>query len=384
MNIESFMAAARKQTGLDDFGNTGFTARARSWLESVTDEAMLSAQGVAVIENVIVGWLVNRLRFADDLKKHPEILDEVVRQPVFVTGMPRTGTTKLQRILASDPEVQSLPFWQILNIAPVPSVNPDKPDPRIGMAAGYIEAMVRQFPDFLTAHPAFVDEPEEESFYIDNDFQSLANCTRVRAPSYWRRIKHSRRRESHAYLKRALQYVQWQRGMAGQRPWVLKSPLHVSVLDSLFENFPDAIVVHAYRNPVVALPSNCRIVEVFRGMTTDDIDLHELGAEQLAVWSEMLQQHLEQRDQLGDARIVDVHYDDINGNVFAAVAGIYRRRGMAFDMRVERRMRDWEANHPQHQFGRHRYSLERYGLSREDIHSAFYGYMQRFERVATQ
>ena len=378
MNLDALITATQKQTGLDDFDSQDFVDRARSWLTCVASEARLSVAGHAIIENIITGWLVNRLVFVDDLKKHPEILDEVVREPIFVTGMPRTGTTKLQRVLAADPTVQSLPFWRILNIAPIRGAGSVQPDPRIALAAGYIDVLKQHYPDFLTAHPAFVDEPEEESFLMETDFQSLANCTRVRAPSYWRRIKDSHSRESIPYLKRALQYVQWQRGGAGKRPWVLKSPLHAGNLDALFETFPDALVVHTYRDPVVALPSNCRIVEVFRGMATDDIDLHELGAEQLSVWSDILQRHLQQRGRLDDKRIIDARYDDINNNVLAVIREIYRRRDRVIDPQTGQRINAWEANHPQHQFGQHRYSLERYGLTREGVQSAFAAYRERF------
>lgn len=381
LNIEACMAAAQKQTGLKDFGNLDFVPRAQQWLGYVSSESRLNESGRAGLENLITGWMVNRLRFADDLKKHPEILDEVIREPLFVTGMPRTGTTKLQRILASDPAVQNLPFWIVLNMAPIPGADPAKPDPRIAIAAGYIDRLAQLGSNFLAAHPAFVDEPEEESFWIEADFQSLANCTRVRAPSYWRQIKDSPDRESLPFVKRALQYVQWQRGEVGKRPWVLKAPSHNGNLASLFKTFPDATVVHTYRDPVVALPSICRIVEVFRGLNTDDIDLHELGAVLLAAYSDFQQRHLKQReDPRINERIIDARYDDINQNVFAVVRETYRRRGKTLDAQTEQKMHEWEAQHPQHQFGKHTYSLERYGLTEDAIKSACSDYIKRFGR----
>ncbi|WP_299694386.1 sulfotransferase [Hydrocarboniphaga sp.] len=382
------MAAASEQAGLDDFGDLGFVQRCAWWLQCVASEAHLDAAAFDRLGMVIVGWLINRLRWVDDLKKHPEINDEIVRAPVFVTGMPRTGTTKLQRVLAADPAVQSLPFWQILNYAPVPGHRAGEPDPRIAIGSGYIDLIAQHSADFLTAHPAFVDAPEEESFVIETDFQSQANCTRLRAPSFWQRVNGNPDRESLAYFKQILQYIQWQRGAEGQRPWVLKSPLHIGNLDSLFEVFPDAVVVHTYRDPLVALPSSCRIVEVFRHLLTHDIDLAELGAEQLIWWSQILNRHLEQRDRLNNGRIFDICYDDIHHDVIPAVRDLYANSGRSLDESVAKAMLAWEASNPQHPFGQHRYSLERYGLTAEQLQSAFSAYIkqcgERFGRIGVK
>lgn len=374
------MADAQRATGLQDFGDPGFVERCHWWLHCAREEARLDAAAYGRLGMLIVGWFSNRLRWIDDLRKHPEIEDERIRAPVFVTGMPRTGTTKLQRVLAEDPDAQSLPFWQVLNFAPLPGQVIGEPDARIAVGAGYIDQIAQHSADFLTAHPAFVDAPEEESFIIETDFQSQANCTRLRAPSFWRHLDTQAGRESLPYLKRILQYVQWQRGSEGQRPWVLKSPLHIGNLDALFDVFPDALVVHTYRDPLVALPSSCRIVEVFRGLLSQDIDLHELGSEQLAWWSSILDRHLVQRDRLGDARIIDVHYQDTLEEVMTVVRAVYERGGRTLSTQAAGRMGAWELGNPQHPFGRHTYSLDRYGLGEAQVREAFAAYVQRFER----
>ena len=376
IDFDAMVAMARQNAGVDIELPHDYLARGRQWIDGAMLEGRLSAAGSAGLQQLVTGWLVNRLRFERDLRSHPEILDERIVEPVFVTGMPRTGTTKLQRMLACDPSVSGLPFWRILNLAPMAAVT--DPDPRIAAAQGYLELLKNHHHDFLAAHPAFVDEPEEESFLIESDFRSLANCTRVRMPSYWQRIKDDPQRESYPFLKQALQYIQWQRGPGQPRRWILKSPLHVGRLDALFAKFPDAWLVHTHRDPLAALPSNCRIVEVFRRLASDDIDLAELGCEQLAVWSRLLADNLQQRASVGEARIIDVHYDDINLSVMSVVHEIYARRGLSLTAQADRRMHGWERAHPQHQFGQHQYSLSRYGLDREPLAAAFAAYTARF------
>jgi hypothetical protein len=379
--IGPLMAAAGEVTGLEDFGGPEFVARAERWFAAIEAEAGLSGQGRAMLAQVVTGWLLNRLRLVADLKHHPEIAAQVVREPLFVTGLPRTGTTKLQRMLARDPALQSLPFWLLLNPAPVPGADGAAEDPRIGIAQGYIEQLAAGFPDFMTAHPAFVDEPEEESFLIETDFHSQACCTRVRVPSFWASIRDDAGRESLGFLRAHLRYFQWQRGAGGGRPWVLKSPLHIGVLEALYEQFPDAIVVHAHRDPRVVLPSIARITEVWRAMACERIDLHALGAEMLAIWAWLVDRYLLARDRLGPGRIIDVSYDEICTAPVDLIGRIYDAIGRELTPAAIAAMRGWEAAHPQHEFGRHAYSLERYGLTIEQIDEAFRAYTDRFAAV---
>lgn len=381
LTMEAVMAAARQATGLEDFGDDGFVERGAYWFAAIKEDGSIREAAYEMLAQVVTGWLVNRLRLHSDLERHPEITREVVREPLFVTGVPRTGTTKLQRMLACDPAVQSLPFWLLLNPAPIPGVPTGISDPRVAIAAGYLDLMAKQFPDFLTAHPAFVDEPEEESFLIETDFRSLANCTRVRVPSFWAGMRDDPGRESLPFLHQHLQYFQWQRGKQGRRPWVLKSPLHLGVLESLYRSFPDAILVHTHRDLRVALPSIARITEVWRSMTTDAIDLPALGAEMLATWSWILDNYLKAREGIADALIIDVGYDDICHRPGAVIGGIYERIGRELTPETVAAMWAWEDAHPQHQFGRHAYSLERYGLTVEQVDSAFAAYTDRFGEV---
>ena len=379
INIQNLMADAAHKSGLSDFGNKDFIPWAEQWLDAVSREAKLPATGRAGLQALIDGWLINRLRLVDDFKRHPEIADETIVNPLVITGIPRTGTTKLQRACAQDIRVQNLPFWRTLNIAPFPEAVAGEADPRIAVAAGYLQAISEHNGDFLTAHPAFVDQAEEESFVQQADFRSLGNCTQVNVPSYWKILKNSPERESHAFLKHCLQYVQWQRGEAGKRPWVLKSPNHFGCLNSLLAVFPDATVVHCYRDPVVALASVCRITEVYRRLLVEHIDLEELGASQLEIWAAMADQHMSQRQNPAlDACVIDTSYEAINGDVVGALREIYRRRDISFDQATEQAVIRWQDQNPQHQFGRHSYSLERYGLNKAMVESAFANYINRF------
>lgn len=382
LDLDSIMADARTATGLSDFGELdGFQHRATRWLECAAREGGLGEVGLAGLRQLVTGFLVDRLRFASDLRQHPDILDQPVAAPIIVTGMPRTGTTKVQRSLGTAPGNQALPFWRILGLAPIPGADPNEPDPRIATAAGYLD-MVKQFnPEFLVGHPLGVQEPEEEGFLAEADFQSLCNCFRVRVPTYFKEIVDSPGFESYPYLKRCLQYVQWQRDGATE-PWVLKTVSHIGMLPKLFETFPDATVVHCYRDPIVAVGSICKILELFRSLLQPDMDLHAHGAELLELWAGMQRRHLEARqDPAIDARVVDVQFDDICADIGGVARAVYDRAGRELDDAAYQHIVSWEKNHPQHGGGKFQYSLERYGLTSDQVREAFADYIARFERV---
>ncbi len=382
LDLDAIIADARAATGLSEFGEfDGFQDRASRWLAAAAREGGLGEVGLGALRQLVTGFLVDRLRFAEDLRRHPEILEQPVERPIIVTGMPRTGTTKVQRSLATAPGNQGLPFWRILQLAPSPDAVPGQPDPRIATAAGYLD-LIKQFnPEFLVGHPLGVIEPEEEGFLVEADFQSLCNCFRVRVPSYFNQIIDSPGFESYPYLKRCLQYVQWQRDGAAE-PWVLKTVSHIGLLPRLLETFPDATVVHCYRDPVVAVGSICKILELFRSLLQPDMDLHAHGAELLGLWSDMQRRHLEARkDPAIDARVVDARFDDICTDIGGVARTIYERAGRELDDEAYRHIVSWEENNPQHGGGKFQYSLERYGLTADQVRDVFAEYIARFERV---
>lgn len=376
----ALLSAATREAGLDDYGDDAFLEPLKRLVSAIAGEANLSLTGRFGTRARLVQCLVNRLRLQRDLKEHPEILDENVSDPIVIVGLPRTGTTKLQRMLSSDPGVQKTPFWLLLNPAPLPGWKSGEPDGRIAQARVHAQALAEQ-PDFLAAHPMAAEETEEDVFMMEMAFEGILPLTQYRIPSFYGWVRNRPRHGLYAFEKTLLQYLQWQDGGRRGRPWVLKATTHLGGLQALLDTFPGATIAHCHRDVCTSIASTIRAAEGFRGLMSNELDLVELGADYLRIYADEMTRYLPQRERLGSqARIIDVRYDDIVNAPIAVISAIYAIHGRSLTPEGERAMLHWQGENPQYRFGKISYSLERYGLAKADVEQAFADYRQRFAK----
>ncbi len=184
LHVDALMAEAKKVSGLSDFGDEGFVTGLNRLTQSLREEAFLHEGGKIGQSQGIVRMLVNRLRYIDDIKKHPEILDEKIEKPIVVAGLPRTGTSKLQRVMSGDPGVQRLEVWKLFNPAPYPGEDLSNPVERIAHAEAVEEVFKTQFPGWMARHPMEAREPDEELFIMEMSFECAVSAMTARAPSF--------------------------------------------------------------------------------------------------------------------------------------------------------------------------------------------------------
>lgn len=378
LDVASVMAEARQQAGLDDYGELDFVEPLRRWFEALASEVALSEQGVEILRATTLRHLVNRLRFEQDMRRHPEILDEDVADPIVIVGLPRTGTTKLQRLLARLDGCYGIPFWQLLNPARFPDTGPGAPDPRIACAEEQHRIACQLFPEFQAGHPSQVDEPDEEMFMMEMGFEVLTYW-RADLPSFSRWWRARPREIPYAYLRKLLQYVQWQNGGRRGRSLVLKTPVHLGQLDMIQRFFPKATLVHCHRDPRVSVASNARLHELLWRMAMPQVDPHRVGDEVVDYWSQALTANLAQREQLaGRMAVIDVRYETILRDPVTAIRQILAARHRQPSVADVEKIRAWEAANPQERWRGHQYSQQTYGLSDARIESAFAAYIERF------
>ena len=379
LNAEKFIHEAQSVTGLTDFGPFEFEAALRKLLDCFSKEMPLSLQGMALLKSDMVRLLVNRLRMQNDIKAHPEILDEDVSDPFIIIGLPRSGTTKLHKMLSTPNNVQKTLFWKIQNPAPFPDTNPGELDPRIAAMTGS-GLLTDNDPERDAAHSTHIGDVEEEGLVYQMSFKDFTWSVLLDSPEYFEWIMSESCVEGYLLAKRVFQYLQWQDGGKRNRPWIFKSVPHLMYIDTLMETFPNATLIQPHRDPHKCIPSFAKFSDGLISIYADSLnDKHEHGAETLKTWSVAMQRYLDVRDRLKlDDRILDVDYEMVREDPMSIIRQAYARSSYELTAEADQKMLDWHNQNIQGKHGRHEYSLEEYGLSDADIEQNFSQYMTRF------
>jgi hypothetical protein len=382
LELEAVLAEAQRRTGLDDFGDPAFLEPLERLLRSLREEARLNDVGVAMQFERNVGLLVNRLRTEDAFRRHPEIEDEALAQPLVIVGLARTGTTMLHRMLASDPRWLALLWYESRNPAPFPGTDlaaDAVSDPRVADAEAEVAAMLEGSPDLIAAHPMDAHAPDEEIMLVEHAFTSWNPEAFCRVPGYATWLESADLRPGYRYLARLLRFLQWQkrqRGLTATR-WVLKAPYHLGSLDALFEVLPDARIVMTHRDPVETIPSFASLVRTLYVLGGDPVDSLELARHWSGKWARALERAIAAR-AAREHRFLDVHYEELVADPMAQVRRIYAHADLPFTAEAEAGMRQWAVENERDRRPVHAYTLEEFGYTREGLRSEFAAYWERF------
>jgi hypothetical protein len=369
--------AARRRTRLDDFGGEEFREPLRMVLEGLDAEARLTPIGRIAARQDVVALLANRLQLQDDARRHPGMAAAPIRRPIFIVGLPRTGSTLLHHLLAQDPASRVPQAWEVMFPSPPPEAERYGADPRIARAARQLAWFDAMAPRFKAIHPLGAQLALECIAIMSPTFLSPRFHTTYRVPTYQAWLERHDLRPAYRFHRRFLQHLQW--GAPGQR-WVLKAPSHLFGLPALLETYPDAHIVQTHRDPLTVLASVASLTAALQGAFTDQIDLAEIGAEVSHRWTEGLDRALQFRRSaaIGADRFVDIRYHDLIRDPMAAVARIYAHLDIALTAAAETRMRRFLAENPPGKHGPHWYSLSAFGLGAEELARRFAVYREHF------
>jgi len=373
---ESLCRAARRRTRLQDFGDDDFWVPLRLLLDDFEADDGLGFVGRLAVRLTVVEGLVNRLRIQKALERHPEILDVPIRAPVFVIGMPRTGTTLLHNLLAQDPAGRAPRLWELDSPWPLDAPEPGRPDPRIEATRRRLAMLYRFSPaSAAVIHEFRAEDPEECHHLFRNSmatqsFRAFADVPRF---SRWK-LEHDMLPE-YRYYRRQLQMLLWQRP-AGCL--ILKFPGHAWHLDALLQLFPDARIVCTHREMVKVVGSFCSMVAAVRFGVRRKVDPVELGRVLTSELETGLARMTASRERADPACFCDVRYDALTEDPVATVRDIYLHFDMPFPDETRHRMERWLAEHRQHRHGKHVYHLSRYGLDEQELRERFAAYAWRY------
>ena len=372
LDESTLIQAARKRTRLHDLGDESFRDGLRVLLHALDGEARLTTLGRIAARTRIIGLLETRLRLVEHRRAHPEVSDEVIDRPLFVLGLPRTGTTVLYGMLAADPAMRSPASWEVGR--PFPPPTEDDPA-RIAAMDKDFERFRRIAPGIDHIHPLGSHLPQECLALQAPQFASYEFVTAFPVPSYWAWLREADLVPAYRFEREFLQYLQAARRGAH---WVLKTPAHLMWLDVLLEVFPDALLVQTHRDPAQVLASVSSLMSAMRSSVSDDVDPAEVGREQLDAWAWALRRTSEVRERLPAQRVVDVRYTDTIRDPVGTIRRVYDRFGLAFTPAVEQGVQRYLAANPRDKHGTHTYTLEEFGLDRDEVDAAFAGYRERF------
>jgi hypothetical protein len=369
--------AARRATQLEDFGDETFREPLRVLLRAIDDEARLTLLGRIVARQDIVGLLANRLRLQDDRKRNSAIGAEEIRRPLFIVGLPRTGSTLLHHLLAQDPSSRVAQAWEVMYPSPPPTRETYETDARIARAARHLKWLDTLTPDFKAIHAVGAQLALECIAFMSPSFICWRFNTMYRVPSYQDWLEGQDFLPTYAFHRRFLQQLQW-RAPGGR--WVLKAPSHMLAFDALFETYPDAQIVQTHRDPLTVLASAASLTAVLHGAFSDQPDPVDIGNEVRRRWTLGIERGMQFRrsGRVPEDRFLDVHYHDLVVDPMGAVRRIYEHCGMSLTDAAEARMRKFLADNPQGRHGRHRYSLEAFGLDFDDLFCRFKAYRENF------
>ena len=371
--VEDLHASATKACGLDDFGadDDNYREALAILLESYAREANLTELGSKMSRFFLRNALVARLLSEAAWKQYPRHADVTIERPIFVTGLTRTGTTALHRLLCADPRHQGLELW----LAEFPQPRPPRETWSDNPVFVDLDARFKQAhdenPDYTGLHYMTADEVEECWQLLRQSLHSVSYETMAHIPTYAHWLAKQDWTKPYQRHRKNLQLI----GLNDtDKRWVLKNPSHLFALDALFATYPDALVIQCHRPPATIMASTCSLAQHTTEGWSNTFVGATLGQDTLDTWSRGLERFNAERVNHDSAQFYDMDYFDFIADPVREVEKIYGHFGIDFTDETRAAV---EQTHAESKKGprapKHTYSLADYGLTDEQVKEQFKG-----------
>jgi hypothetical protein len=377
LNVDLLLAEARRRAGLEDLGPVWILESLAAYVHALRTEANLTAAGAMQVCEIIVRSLVNRLRMIEAIRLHPEILAEELNVLAAIIGLPRTGSTMLQRILASIPGINGVRWWELQNFAPFPGEVRGQPTERRRFAEQMVADWLAAAPEFAAIHPLSATQVDEESILLHNMFCGALEF-RAQIPSYVAWQSTADFHDAYADLRTTLKFLQWQEPSRRGNPWILKAPEHMLAPEALLTTFPDCKVIVTHRSPLQVIPSLCSMWYSIHRLTVVQPDRLKIGQANRSRWAPTLEKFTALRERIGDDRFVDISYQDLLKDPVGEARKALAAVGMTLDAGGEAAINTWLEENSRDQRSSHAYTAADYGLSELELENDFASYIRRF------
>jgi Sulfotransferase family len=378
MSVEAVLSAASARAGgLDDFGPDDFLERLRLNLDEFASDPGNTELIKAGLWSRSVRFATTRLLVLDLLERHPEIHDEEIEKPFVTGGLPRSGTTHLQNLLAADSRLHSLPFWEASEPLPLPG-EPEGPagvDPRwLRSEAGWRTTLALN-PYMAYHHPMPPDHISEDGELQSPDFGSYA-VEWMYAPRWREHYLTHDQTPHYEFQKTMMKVLQWRRG--DKKRWVVKSPQHIEQLRAIVAVFPDATIVLTHRDPVGSLQSTMFGHAYRTRLARKHPGVQEIVDYWVPRYPVFLERYLDQRDAVPDGRLVDLRFDEFVRDNMAAMEQVYEAADLELTDRARAEIEACAAENRRHKAGSIDHDLRRdFGLDPTEVRRSFDFYLER-------
>ncbi|HQR04909.1 MAG: sulfotransferase [Proteobacteria bacterium] len=375
---ERLIAAAQQQTLLTDFGAGPFLGEMEILVDALEREARLSSLGRILARDYLLKSLKTQLQIQDWFNRHPEIADQPIVAPVFIIGMPRTGTSILHELMALDDHNRVPQSWEVNAPCPPPESARYTSDPRIAEMEKQYRGLDALLPAIRLMHRQGSQLPQECVAITAHVFAGMMLPTLYHIPSYTRWLHHEADMAPYyRFHRRFLQLLQWRNP---RQRWVLKSPGHQWSLAALVTEYPDARLIQTHRDPLKVLSSVTRLVTAMRCLASDHVDPRAVAREWAAYHAEALDSSWRVRESgaLAGHTLIDTRFQDFMTDQAGTVRGIYDRLGLPWPAELDSAIRRYVADHPAGAHGGPGHRFEDLGLDATTERTRVAGYQNYF------
>ena len=376
LDKDRLIKAAIKNTGFNDLGKYFWDEPLERLINSINNEAQLHPVGRFISQKRLENLLSVRLRAEHYFKKYPEILDQSLYPVMVIIGLQRTGTTKLHRMLASDPDTRALMSWEAINPAPMKG-ELKSGEKRIKIARLNENALKIMSPGFFAIHPVEHQAPEEDVLLLDVSFLSTTPEAIMHVPSYSDWLEKTDQSPAYEYMAKLMKLLQWQRPA---KRWILKTPHHLEFLGLAEKHFGDVQFIWTHRNVQEAIPSFLSMVAHSRILFSNQVDANEVARHWVRKIGYMLTRAMDYREKNAmNNHITDVLYHDLVSDSRSVLKRIYDKQNLKITPELQSIFHSTEISNPRGKYGFHKYAHEDFGIDASFIDEYTMPY-QRFQK----
>ena len=338
--------------------------------KSLNEEANLTVFGSLAVTYLLNSQLKTRSRVNEYLKKNEP---QTISPPLFIMGLPRSGTTFLFHLLGNDPNHRSPCFWEILHLSPFSYKDSMREKNVIRRTNLELSLVNRLVPELRLVHPILSDFPEECTLLTALGLQSYSYIYVANTPSYQEYLMNADFTSGFLWHSRFLKVLE-----SKEKPvrWLLKDPNHIEHLPEILKIYPEANFVHIHRDPIESIGSICSITSKVRSGFSNKVNNLQIGNSTLNYWDNALNKHLNDRNNISQEKIFNLQYSDLITDPLKQVKSIYSHFDYDLSEEGKSAMESFLSKPSQLKEGKHRYELENFGLSSQLVKKKLYRYFK--------